>query len=81
MFRAERRARRSLYRSLGLAEETVEILMTRDEDVISGLALVRLSTPAGELHAGRGRIRRRRSGRAEALPHRLQPEGSASFTP
>jgi hypothetical protein len=46
MFRAERRARRNLYRSLGLAEETVELLMSRSGDVLSGLALVRLS-PAG----------------------------------
>lgn len=41
MGRAERRARRSLYRSLGLAETTVEYLMARNRDVLSELTYVR----------------------------------------
>jgi hypothetical protein len=41
MSRAERRARRSLYRSLGLAEATVEFLMERNRDVLAELSYVR----------------------------------------
>jgi hypothetical protein len=41
MGRAERRARRNLYRSLGLAEATVEYLMARNRDVLSELTYVR----------------------------------------
>lgn len=41
MGRAERRARRNLYRSLGLAETTVEYLMARNRDVLSELTYVR----------------------------------------
>ncbi|MGZ6016356.1 MAG: hypothetical protein ACXWKM_11485 [Phenylobacterium sp.] len=41
MSRAERRARRSLYRSLGLAEATVEFLMERNRDVLTELSYVR----------------------------------------
>jgi hypothetical protein len=39
--RAERRARRSLYRALGLAEATVEYLMERNRDVLTELSYVR----------------------------------------
>lgn len=45
MLRAERRARRSLYRALDLSEETVELLMSRNGDVLSELTLVRISPP------------------------------------
>jgi hypothetical protein len=38
---AERRARRSLYRALGLAEDTVDFLMERDRDVLTELSYVR----------------------------------------
>ena len=41
MSRAERRARRSLYRSLGLAEATVDFLMERNRDVLTELSYVR----------------------------------------
>jgi hypothetical protein len=41
MGQAERRARRSLYRSLGLAEATVEFLMERNRDVLTELSYVR----------------------------------------
>ena len=54
MARAERRARRSLYRSLGLSETTVEFLMTRNRDVLTELTYVRKE--------GEAKIRR------EALP-------------
>ncbi len=66
MGRAERRARRSLFRMLGLPEETVELLMARNGDVLAELALVRrqdLSGLAGvepaapEATAGRPAIR------------------------
>lgn len=39
--RAERRARRSLYRALGLADTTVEFLMERNRDVLAELSYVR----------------------------------------
>lgn len=39
--RAERRARRSLYRALGLAETTVDFLMERNRDVLAELSYVR----------------------------------------
>jgi hypothetical protein len=45
MSRADRRARRSLFRGLGLNEETVELLMDRNGDVLSELALVRIVPP------------------------------------
>jgi hypothetical protein len=41
MGRAERRARRKLYRSLGLTETTVEFLMERNRDVLTELSYVR----------------------------------------
>jgi hypothetical protein len=41
MSRAERRARRNLYRSLGLAEATVDFLMERNRDVLTELSYVR----------------------------------------
>jgi hypothetical protein len=41
MGRAERRARRKLYRSLGLTETTVEFLMERNRDVLAELNYVR----------------------------------------
>jgi hypothetical protein len=41
MGRAERRARRSLYRGLGLAEATVDFLMERNRDVLTELSYVR----------------------------------------
>jgi len=47
MGRAERRARRSLFRALGLPEETVELLMARNGDVLAELALVRRQDLAG----------------------------------
>jgi hypothetical protein len=47
MFRAERRARRSLYRALDLSEDTVDLLMARNGDVRTELTLVRITPPAG----------------------------------
>jgi len=41
MSRAERRARRSLYRTLGLGEATVDFLMERNRDVLGELTFVR----------------------------------------
>jgi len=51
MRHAERRARRTLFRALGLDEATVELLMARNGDVLAELALVRRKdlTPA-DLH-------------------------------
>jgi ParB-like chromosome segregation protein Spo0J len=46
MSRAERRARRMLFRSLGLNEEMVELLITRKGDIRAELELVRLAPPA-----------------------------------
>jgi hypothetical protein len=50
MGHAERRARRTLFRALGLPEDTVDLLMARDGDVLAELALVRrhdLTDPSG----------------------------------
>lgn len=41
MSHAERRARRTLFRTLGLDAATVELLMARNRDVLAELALVR----------------------------------------
>ena len=52
MRQADRRARRSLFRALGLADDTVELLMSRSGDVLAELALVRRHVPttADETH-------------------------------
>jgi hypothetical protein len=39
--RAELRARRNLYRSLGIGEEAVDLLIARNGDVLSELSLLR----------------------------------------
>jgi hypothetical protein len=39
--RAELRARRSLYRALGIGEEAVDLLIARNGDVLSELSLLR----------------------------------------
>jgi hypothetical protein len=46
MWQAERRARRGLYRTLGLAEATVDFLMQRNRDVITELSYVRQNEAA-----------------------------------
>jgi hypothetical protein len=51
MSRAERRARRNLYRSLGLAETTVEYLMERNRDVLAELSFVRHQGEAADHEA------------------------------
>lgn len=48
MFRAERRARRKLFKSLGLPDETIDILMASNGDVLADLALARRSPPTDE---------------------------------
>jgi hypothetical protein len=48
MRRADRRARRCLLRALGLAEETVELLMSRNGNVLAELTLVRRHAPQAE---------------------------------
>jgi hypothetical protein len=45
MRQADRRARRSLFRALGLADETVELLMSRNGDVLAEVTLVRRHAP------------------------------------
>jgi hypothetical protein len=56
--RAERRARRGLYRALGLAESTVEFLMQRNRDVIAELTYLRREGEGG-LAEGTGAAARR----------------------
>ena len=51
MLRAERRARRALFRALELSEDTIELLMSRNGDVLSELTLVRISPPTPEADA------------------------------
>src|SRR5882724_8456406 len=74
MSRAERRARRTLYRSLGLAETTVEFLMERNRDVLTELTYLRHEgeaavRPAPEAAAQRGRnVVFLRPGGGSALP-------------
>ena len=43
MSRAERRARRNLYRALGISADAVDRLMARNADVLAELAAVRTS--------------------------------------
>jgi predicted lysophospholipase L1 biosynthesis ABC-type transport system permease subunit len=71
MSRAERRARRNLFRALGLADETVELLMARNSNILAGLALVRVgaatsSEPDLAEPDAPATV-------ADTLPHRLQP--------
>ena len=62
MKRAERRARRALFRQLGLSEEVIELLMAHDGDVLADLALVRRHGLDGDAPI-----------EPETLPMRLQP--------
>jgi hypothetical protein len=71
MARAERRARRNLFRALGLPEETVELLMARNSDILAELALVRIANAtAGEADLAEPD---EPATVADTLPHRLQP--------
>lgn len=79
MNRAERRARRTLYRSLGLAESTVEFLMQRNRGVIAELNYLRLQGEAGLAEASAAVVLPERKlilRRADRRPRRL-----ASDTP
>ncbi len=67
MRQAERRARRSLFRGLGLDDETVELLMARNGDVLAELTLVRLHPPNIESETDGPH------GPAETPSRRLQP--------
>ena len=67
MRHAERRARRSLFRGLGMDDETVELLMARNGDVLAELALVRRHPPNSDSETDTPQ------GLAETLPRRLQP--------
>ena len=58
MLRAERRARRSLYRALDLSEETIELLMSRNGDVLSELTLMRALAEAEAGKTMRARLTR-----------------------
>jgi hypothetical protein len=51
MWRAERRARRNLYRALGLGEEAADLLIARNGDVLSELAHLRRSPAASDAAA------------------------------
>ena len=77
MRRAERRARRLLYQSLGLSAPTVEFLMTRKQDVHAELAYVRRNGDAA-FDAQEPPARRRRfvvfQGRSEAAGRRSANE-------
>jgi hypothetical protein len=64
MASAERRARRTLFRALGLDEPTIQLLMARNGDVLAELALVRRAelapdpradAPAADAPSARGR--------------------------
>jgi hypothetical protein len=46
MWRADRRARRNLYRALGISEDVIDRLMTRRGDVTAELAVLRGSSNA-----------------------------------
>ncbi len=48
MWRAERRARRNLYRALGLGEEAADLLIARNGNVLSELARLRISPAASD---------------------------------
>ena len=55
MVRADRRARRRLYQALGLADETVDLLMARSGDILTELSLIRMSPNARDAIALPGR--------------------------
>ena len=71
MSRAERRARRNLFRALGLPDETVELLMARNSDILAELALVRIPN-AGSSEPDLAKPDEPPTA-ADTLPHRLQP--------
>ena len=79
MIRAERRARRRLYRALGLGEDAVELLMTRSTDVLTELSLLRMSPtsrdaavpPIESLSEGDHEVLTR----TDPVPQRFQPTG------
>jgi hypothetical protein len=71
MSRAERRARRNLFHALGLADETVELLMARNSDILAELALVRIANAtSSEPNLAEPD---EPPTVADTLPHRLQP--------
>lgn len=61
MRRAEHRARRNLYRSLGLAETTVEFLMERNRDVLSEITYVRHEGEAAVIETAEPPVHRDRN--------------------
>jgi hypothetical protein len=74
MRRAERRARRGLYRALGLAESTVEFLMQRNRDVIVELTYLRRQGEGGLVEgAGAGAVRGRKVILRKPEPPRSRP--------
>jgi hypothetical protein len=81
MSRAERRARRSLYRSLGLAEATVDFLMERNRDVLTELSYVRQDEAA--LNEAVQMTPSRSATGASVRPNLrlVQPEADASLLP
>ncbi len=78
MRRAERRARRGLYRSLGLAESTVEFLMQRNRDVIVELTYLRRQGEGGLAEgAGAATVRDRKVFLRKPGPRPSRPASDA----
>jgi hypothetical protein len=69
MSRAERRARRKLFQTLDLSDETVELLMARNRNVLAELALVRVAALSPE-QEGRSMLE---AGAHEIPPQRALP--------
>jgi hypothetical protein len=83
MGQAERRARRTLFRALGLDASTVELLMSRNGDVLAELTLVRrqdLAPPAPEPKATEPEIAAERPRPSIRLVHPA-PDQTADPTP
>ena len=70
MAKAERRARRTLYRALGLPEETIELLVSRNGDVLAELTAMRRRDLAS--------LAEEEPPRAEAAPAGPPPSRAAS---
>jgi hypothetical protein len=81
MSHAERRARRSLYRALGLAEATVDFLMERNRDVLTELSYVRQDEAAAIAAAQIAPPRQAAAGGMHPNLRLVRPAADASLLP
>lgn len=82
--RAELRARRNLYRALGIGEEAVDLLIARNGDVLSELTLLRAPEAAAQAEdasAAEGDEAGSQSGPLRPLAARPARSGEARLLP